>query len=145
MLRHGAIRTATGQGRVAMIDARDIASAAVTALTGDAHDGKTHTLTGPEALTFNEVAGILAAQTGIEIRHMAVSPVDVGQAVRRIGVEAWFADDMANLHELLASGYEDIVTDDVHTVTGQPPAPLAQFAPRLAETLTALNAGGQPG
>ena len=36
MLRHGAIRTATGHGRVAMIDARDIASAAVTTLTSDA-------------------------------------------------------------------------------------------------------------
>jgi uncharacterized protein YbjT (DUF2867 family) len=145
MLRHGAICTATGHGRVAMIDARDIASTAVTALTSDAHDGKTYTLTGPEALTFNEVTSILAAQTGTQIRHMAVSPIDVRQAVQSTGVEAWFADDMANLHDLLASGYEDIVTDDVHTVTGQPPRPLAQFAHDFAETLTARNAGDQRG
>ena len=49
---------------------------------------------------------------------MGVSPDDVRQAVQRTGVESWFADDMANLHDLLASGYEDMVTDDVHTVTG---------------------------
>jgi uncharacterized protein YbjT (DUF2867 family) len=145
MLRHGAIRTATGHGRVAMIDARDIASAAVTTLTSDAHESKTYTLTGPEALSFNEVASILAAQTGTQIRHMVVSPIDVRQAVQRMGVEAWFADDMANLHDLLASGYEDIVTDDVHTVTGQPPRPLAQFAHDFAETLTAHSAGDQRG
>jgi hypothetical protein len=69
----------------------------------------------------------------------------VRQAVQRTGVESWFADDMANLHDLLASGYEDIVTDDVHTVTGGPPRPLAQFAHDFAETLTAHNAGGQRG
>jgi uncharacterized protein YbjT (DUF2867 family) len=141
MLRHGAIRTATGHGRVAMIDARDIARAAVTALTSDAHDGKAYTLTGPEALSFDEVASILAAQTGTQVRHIVVSPIEVRQAVQRSGAETWFADDMANLHGLLASGYEDIVTDDVHTVTGQPPRPLAQFAHDLAETLTTHDAG----
>jgi uncharacterized protein YbjT (DUF2867 family) len=75
MLRHGSIRTATGHGRVAMIDARDIASAAVTTLTSNAHDGRTYTLTGPKALSFDEVATILGAQTGIQIRHMGVSPM----------------------------------------------------------------------
>ena len=145
MLRHGAIRTATGHGRVAMIDARDIASAAVTTLTSNAHDGRTYTLTGPKALSFDEVASILGAQTGIHVRHMGVSPDDVRQAVQRTGVESWFADDMANLHDLLASGYEDLVTDDVHTVTGGPPRPLAQFAHDFAETLTAHNADGQRG
>jgi uncharacterized protein YbjT (DUF2867 family) len=145
MLRHGAIRTATGHGRVAMIDARDIANAAVTALTSDSYDGKTYTLTGPDALSFDEVASILARQTGIQIRHMGVSPSDVRQAVQRRGVESWFAGDMAKLHELLSSGYEDIVTDDVHTVTGQPPRPLAEFAHDFAQTLTAQNQGRQRG
>ena len=145
MLRHGAIRTATGHGRVAMIDARDIASAAVTTLTSNAHDGRTYTLTGPKALSFDEVASILGAQIGIHVRHMGVSPDDVRQAVQRTGVESWFADDMANLHDLLASGYEDLVTDDVHTVTGGPPRPLAQFPHDFAETLTARIADGERG
>jgi hypothetical protein len=43
-------------------------------------------------------------------------------------VAAWFADDMARLHAMLAAGYEDVVTDDVRAVTGSPPRTLAQFA-----------------
>jgi uncharacterized protein YbjT (DUF2867 family) len=40
MVRDGAIYTAAGDGRVAMVDARDVATVAVAALTGDGHEGK---------------------------------------------------------------------------------------------------------
>lgn len=74
---------------------------------------------------------------------MGVAPNDVFRAVQGMGVESWFAEDMAKLHELLSSGYEDIVIDDVRTVTGRRPRPLAHVAHDSAETLTAHNAGGQ--
>ena len=56
MLRDGAIYTAAATGRVAMVDARDAAAVAVAALTKDGHLGRTYTLTGPEALSFDDVA-----------------------------------------------------------------------------------------
>jgi len=34
---------------------------------------------------------------------------------------------------MLADGYEDVVTDDVHTVTGRSPHTLMQVAPDLAD------------
>ena len=68
--------TAAGKGRVAMIDARDIATVAVAALLGDGHAGKTYTLTGPEALSFDEVAKIVSQQTGMQIRHVEVPSED---------------------------------------------------------------------
>ena len=40
----------------------------------------------------------------------------------------WDAEDMAKLHEMLADGYEEFVTDDFRTVTGTGPRPLARFA-----------------
>ena len=51
-------------GKIAMVDARDVAAVAVAALTSDDHVGKTYTITGPEALSFQEVAQKLAAATG---------------------------------------------------------------------------------
>jgi uncharacterized protein YbjT (DUF2867 family) len=127
MLRDGAIYTAAADGRVAMVDARDAAAVAVTALTKDGHRGRTYTLTGPEALSFDEVANTLSRETGRSTRHVHVSPDKVRAALEGFGVAAWFADDMAKLHGMLADGYEDLVTNDVRAVTGSPPRDLAQF------------------
>jgi uncharacterized protein YbjT (DUF2867 family) len=52
-VRDGAIYTAAGDGRVAMVDARDVATVPVAALTGDGNEGKIYTLAGPEALSFD--------------------------------------------------------------------------------------------
>jgi uncharacterized protein YbjT (DUF2867 family) len=127
MVRGGAVYTAAGDGRVAMIDARDIAAVAVAALTTPGHEDKIYTLTGPDALTFDDVASNLSRQAGMQIRHVRVSVDDVRTALESAGVAAWFADDMARLHGMLAAGYEDVVTDDVRAVTGSPARTLAQF------------------
>jgi (4-alkanoyl-5-oxo-2,5-dihydrofuran-3-yl)methyl phosphate reductase len=128
MVHDGAIATAAGDGQVAMVDARDIAAVAVATLTGGGHAGKTYTLTGPEALSFDQVASILSRQTGRPLRHVRVPPDKVRVALQGRGMAAWYADDMATLHGMLAAGYEQVVTDDIHTVTGRPPRTLAQFA-----------------
>jgi uncharacterized protein YbjT (DUF2867 family) len=86
MVRDGAIHTAAGDGRVAMVDARDVAAVAVAALTSRACDGKTYTLTGPQPLSFDEVAETLSEQTGTRIRHLRVAPEDVRDALERSGI-----------------------------------------------------------
>ena len=48
-------------------------------------------------------------------------------------MEAWFAEDMARLHTMLAAGYEDVVTDDVAVATGTTPRSLAEFGNDIAE------------
>ncbi|HZD01009.1 MAG TPA: NmrA family NAD(P)-binding protein [Actinomycetes bacterium] len=139
MVRDGTIATAAGDGRVAMVDARDIAAVAVAALTGGGHEGEVYTLTGPQALSFDEVARIVSQQTGRQLRHVRVLPDAVRGALQARGVAAWFAADMAKLHSMLAAGYEEVVTDDIRSVTGSAPRTLARFAAGVAGTLT-----GQP-
>jgi hypothetical protein len=51
---------------------------------------------------------------------------------------------MAHLHGMLAAGYEDLITDDVRTVTGTSPSTLAEFARDFADRFvggTAAAAG----
>lgn len=133
MVRDGVIRTAAGDGRVAMVDARDVAAVAAAALTSPGCHGKTYTLTGPQPLSFDEVAETLSDATGERIRHERVAPDAVRDALVRGGVETWFADDMAKLHGMLAAGYEDLVTDDVRTATGTSPCTVAEFARDFAD------------
>jgi uncharacterized protein YbjT (DUF2867 family) len=140
MVHDGAIHIAAGDGRVAMVDARDVAAVAVAALTSRRYDGQTYTLTGPQSLSFDEVAEILSKQTGTPIRHLRVAPEDVRNALERAGVDRWFAEDMATLHRMLAVGYEDLVTDDVCTATGTAPGTLAEFARDFADHFTGSTA-----
>ncbi len=59
-----------GESRVAFIDVRDVAEVAVDALAEpDAHHAQTYTLTGPEAVTFAEVAETLSETLARPIRY----------------------------------------------------------------------------
>jgi uncharacterized protein YbjT (DUF2867 family) len=119
MMRQGMLATAAGEGRVAMVDARDVAAVAATALTTAGHAGNTYTSTGPEALSFDDAARILSQQLATEIAHVRVHRDAVRNAAEAAGLEPWFAEDMANLHEMLAAGSEDLTTPDVLAVTGR--------------------------
>ncbi len=141
MVREGAIHTAAEDGRVAMVDARDVAAVAVDALTSRGCEGQTYTLTGPQALCFDEVAEILSKQTGKRIRHVRIPPNAVRTAMKRNGVEAWFAQDMAQLHTMLAAGYEALVTDEVAAVTGTSSRTLTEFGQDFASQFTGPHTG----
>ncbi|MFI5802537.1 NAD(P)H-binding protein [Streptomyces sp. NPDC051561] len=49
----------TGDSQQAVVDPRDVAAVAVTALTSDGHNGHRYDLTGPQLLTFPDQAAIL--------------------------------------------------------------------------------------
>src|SRR5205823_591100 len=53
-----------GDMRQAPVDTRDIAAVAVKTLTEDGHAGQTYELTGPEALTYTEIAAQISAAIG---------------------------------------------------------------------------------
>jgi uncharacterized protein YbjT (DUF2867 family) len=134
-VKAGELRTGVGPGRVSMVDARDVAAAAVAALTAPVGRSATYTLTGPQALTFDEVADVLSTTVGSPVRHRPAGPGGIRTAAVGGGYEAWFGDDMARLHALLADGYEDIVTDGVVAATGTAPRTLDEFARDFAKSL----------
>jgi len=58
-----------GAGRAAFVDVRDVAEVVALAFSDVAHRGKAYDLTGPEALTFDEVAALLSEVLGRPIRY----------------------------------------------------------------------------
>ena len=77
---------AAGEGRISAVDVRDLADVAVAALTGSQHDNKSYSLTGPEALTFTEMAKQLSAALGRTITFVDVPP----EAMREALSWPWF-------------------------------------------------------
>jgi uncharacterized protein YbjT (DUF2867 family) len=85
---------AAGKGRVSAVDVRDLADVAVAALTGSQHNDKTYSLTGPEALTFGEMAKQLSAALGRTIKFVDVAPEAMREALVGLGFPAWQADGL---------------------------------------------------
>lgn len=117
-VRAGEIVTATGSGRVGFVDAEDVASVAVRALTDERSHGTDHLITGPQALSYDEAADIIAEVTRLPVIHRAV---DVPELLARLSAyPPEFAAILATLDVAIGAGAEDRVTDTVARVTGRP-------------------------
>jgi uncharacterized protein YbjT (DUF2867 family) len=119
-VRDGEIVTATGDARVAFVDATDIAAVAVRALTDPGPHNTEHVLTGPAALSYAEAAGIVAARTGRPVRHRAAGTAEYTARLVAAGLPEDFAAVLAALDEDVRRGAEDRVTPAVEQVTGRP-------------------------
>jgi uncharacterized protein YbjT (DUF2867 family) len=116
------------QGRVAFIDARDIAAVAVAALLDPAtHAGQSYTLTGPEAVTFDQVATLLSAELGRPIRYEAASLLGYVRHLRRRGLPWMQILVQTILHRGLRMGEAEAVTNTVPTLLGRPACSLAEY------------------
>ncbi|WNV86332.1 ergot alkaloid biosynthesis protein [Umezawaea sp. Da 62-37] len=127
--RAGGIVSATGGAKVAFVDAGDIAAVAGRALTDDVPHNTAHLLTGPTALSYADVAGIVSRRLGTPVRHRSLSTDElVRHLVEHGGMTAGFAGFLAALDEDVRGGSEDRVTDTVERVTGRPARSFQEFA-----------------
>jgi uncharacterized protein YbjT (DUF2867 family) len=124
----GAIYQPFKRGRLGMVDARDVGEVATRVLTGAGHEGRTYTLTGPAALSFEDVARALGEVLGRAVRYVDVPPEAAKAAMLRRGVPEWVADALNEYAVAHSEGYSDYTTDDVARLTGHPATPYAQFA-----------------
>ncbi len=123
--RDGVMVTATGRGRVGFIDAADIAAVAVETLLQPANAALV--LTGPEALSYDDVAAILSATSGRPIVHRAVSTDEARTSMVASGMPDAYAGFLAALEASIAAGTEDRTTDAVLRITGRPPRSFRAF------------------
>lgn len=123
-----AIYSATGDGRVAFIDAEDIAAVAAVALTDPGVANGALVLTGPEALSYDDVARVLSDAIGEPVRHRRLSEADMADRFRRIGLPDGYAALLAAMDTAIRAGGEDRVTEAVERLTGNRPRTLQRFA-----------------
>ena len=123
--------------RIAMIDPGDVAAVAAAALAEGDHDGETVALTGPAAITYDQVAETLSATTGRCIRFVAL-PDDAAQAgMIAAGMPEWVAANLVTLFALLRDGAGAQTSDGVRRLAGHQPRSFADFAREHAEAFGA--------
>jgi uncharacterized protein YbjT (DUF2867 family) len=115
------------QGKVAMVDVNDIAAVVATVLTTPAHAGKAYVLTGPEALSYPDVAERLSKSLGRRVTYRDV-PLEVMQErLRASGMPEWHIDVQIDFSTALSAGHASTVTNTVEAVTGRPARTFEQF------------------
>jgi uncharacterized protein YbjT (DUF2867 family) len=117
----GVIRGPAGDGRVAAVARADVADAAVAVLGDPAsHAGAVYRMTGPEALTFADVAARGGAALGRALRYEPETLEEAYASRRKWSEEQWQLDAWVSTYTAIADGEVDEVTGDVEKVTGHP-------------------------
>jgi len=115
-----------GEGTTGMADIRDIAAVCVEVLTGEGHTGQSYEITGPEVLTFHDVAARFSAVLGEKIDYV---PMPMDQFRQRMtGVlEPWHLNAVCELFREIAEIGIDHTTDTFRRLMGREPRSVTQF------------------
>lgn len=124
----GAIYQPVGDARASFVDVRDIAAVAVKALTEDGHEGRSYVITGPEALSYGEVAERLSAAIGKRVDYVSITPEDFRKGALAAGLPEWLVGALEVLNKILAAGEASVVTNVVREVGGKEPIDFDKFA-----------------
>lgn len=124
----GVIRGPAGDGRCAIVAREDVARSAAAILVDPAsHAGRTYDITGPEALSFAEVAAIISRVRDREVVFHDES-IDEAYASRSgYGAPQWQLDAWVSTYTAIRSNVMAWVSDDVMTLTGRAPLALEAF------------------
>lgn len=130
-----AFYSASGEAKISHVDVRDIAAVAVKALIESTHEGRAYTLTGPEALTYDELAAELSRVLGRPISHISLSPSDLRSGMLAEGMPEEIVDRMLDLERYYREGQASRITNDIKQVTGRDPGRFAAYARDCASSL----------
>ncbi|MBM9501046.1 NAD(P)H-binding protein [Leptospira sp. 201903071] len=117
-----------GQAKTSFIDARDIASSAVSLLLDDSSNGKEFALTGKDSVTHDEVAQKLSKATGLNIIFEDITPEEFKKNLLSAGVPEDYANFLVFIAGLLKEGHVAPISNDVKEITGKDPISFDQYA-----------------
>jgi NAD(P)H dehydrogenase (quinone) len=123
----GTLSAPAGNGSVGWIAAADVARVAAQVLTSPAPDAATYVLTGPEKLTYHQVAARYSAVFAQHISYQDQSPEQARKLLLEAGASPWAADGALERFDWIRQGGAATVTDTVTTLTGSAPAALQDW------------------
>ena len=125
----GELYSSLGPTPASHVDAHDIAAVIVAALTGplDRHAGRIHLVTGPAALSFNDVADTFSRLLRKPVRYRHLSDEQFKAGLLAAGQSEWQATALVELNTYARQGHASVVTDTVERITGRPAGTLEQW------------------
>lgn len=119
---------ALGEGRLGMIDTRDISECVAKILTSSGHDNKVYTLTGPRSITVHEVAAALTKSLGKPVKYMPVPVEGAVAAMAQMGMDEWMLNALSDYFTAYSANWGDFMTNDTEKLLGKPARSADDFA-----------------
>ena len=110
------------------VDARDVAAVAVAALKDPSHAGRIYTVTGPESLSFPQIADRLSHILGKPVRYNDITANEARGWLQAKGLSPVMIEAKLELWDACASNMLNVAPNTVvQDVTGRPPRTLEEF------------------
>lgn len=134
----GAFYWDMGEGKLGMIDTRDIGDFAARVLTAppELHHGKVYTLTGPQSVSLHEVAAQLGEGIGRSVRYVPVPHAAAREGMLAAGMSSWLVGMMTEYATAYSENWGDFVTPHILEVVGRKPRSVLEFARDHAQAFT---------
>jgi len=123
----GQIVMPVGNGTISATDLRDVGAVIRDVLTKPGHEGQSYDLTGPELLTFAEIAAKFSKVLGTTVEFIDQPMEEFADLLRKIGLSEWRVDAVCKELEAIGAGVVDHTTDTVEELLGRPPISLEQY------------------
>jgi (4-alkanoyl-5-oxo-2,5-dihydrofuran-3-yl)methyl phosphate reductase len=130
------VRSSTADGRRPFIHSEDIAAVSVEALVSTNYVGQSLPLTGPDSLSFGEVAAIIAKAIGEPLKYQAISDEEARERYSKISGSPQETEAHVALWRAIREGRLANVTHDVERILGRKPIALAQWAAENANSFS---------
>lgn len=134
------LRGPAAEGRVSAVAREDVAAVAAVVLAeaavawaagrGPVHAGRTYDLTGPEALTLQEVAAVMTEVSGDQTRYVQETVAEALASREGLGAPDWQMDAWISTYTAIASGDLEPVSTDIERLLGRPAQSLRQTLER---------------
>jgi NAD(P)H dehydrogenase (quinone) len=129
-LASGRIVSNAGHGRAAFVSRRDCAAVLASLLLDDGHGGRAYDVTGPEALSWYDVAAIVAGATGHHVLVDARSDEDFWDLALAAGLSDRQARELIGFGVAMSQGSFAGCGDAVERLTGRSATSVADVVAR---------------
>jgi len=139
--------SSAADGLIAPVVRQDCIDSAVAVMTSSGHENTVYNITGPDLLSYRDIAGIIAEVSGKPIRFEAVSDEQMYALFDSMGIPRepvddlvvggvpWCSDDMVSYERSIREGRFAVKTDNVLKLTGHAPQSLRDFARQRSAAL----------
>ena len=123
----GKIFLPMGDGKTGMIDTTDVGKVLAKVLSEDGHESMNHEITGPEILSFYEVAEIFSQVLGKQVDYVDVPMDAYKETLGQFLTNQWHLDAVIDLFKGIAEGGIEDKTDTFNELMGETTKSLSQF------------------
>lgn len=123
----GELRVPTNGQPTSFVDTRDIADVAAAALLKEGHERRSYTLTGPQALTWKDVATEIGRAAAHRVRYL---DPDLDEYLSALAVKGTSEKTIAyyrRVYGAIGKGRTAVLSPDVEHVTGHPSRRFSAF------------------